>query len=154
MPTYWLIALTKDSGSDHERLTRPAVCCWPGIPVDNCSWTCTADLAGSWWWWGDRACQYTLICSQSAPATGSHKRWVLELWRPAGNNISMGNIHHPGSLTHQLYLTVATLDRGLIPSPKPQSILMHLTNPPQLNPSLSENRPSRNCPIPFSSTLG
>lgn len=84
--------------------------------------------------------------------TGSHKRWVLELWRPAVNNISVGNTHPLGSLTHQHCLTLGILDWGLIQSAKPLSILMHLTNP-QLSPSLSDNGPSRNCLIPSSSTL-
>lgn len=103
------------AGCMWARLTRPPACCWRGIPAGSCNWTCTADPAGSWWWWGDRECRYTLICFQSAPGTGSRKRSGLELWRPAESSISVGNTP-PDRLTDRHYLTVDALHRGWSPS--------------------------------------
>lgn len=62
----------------YMRLTRPAGCCWPGIPMGSCNWTCTADLAGSWWWWVGLVCQCSQKHCQSEPGTGSRRHWALE----------------------------------------------------------------------------
>lgn len=123
----------------------PAECCWPGTPEGNYSWTCRADLAGSWWRWGGLGYRCTLICSQSAPVTCSHKHWVHVLWRPATNQTSVGD-------SQSVFCSLKTIRQRLITSPILLSILMNLTNPHFSSP-LSEYRPSRNCSPQSNSSL-